>query len=202
MLETTIAFPKYTGIRCLMMPFIQGKPDSVPQEYSAYAAILDSTFLERGAVGYLTIDESPVLAGNAHRAARAKYGRALHTEAGSRAGQFGWGGGSGWGSSYNVTLDPDLEILLANNLSGSCAYWNATHLNTSFDGDIGDCAPQYPYEDATLMQAGDVHRIGILTPHESVPVQKDYDRQFLRIAGSGVHGRENYFTLNTHAKIF
>jgi hypothetical protein len=47
------------------------------------------------------------------------------------------------------------------------------------------------------MKAGEVHEIGILTPHESLPVMADFNRQFLRIVGSGVHGREEYFTQNS-----
>lgn len=192
----TVTFPEYTGTRCLMMPYIQGEPDSVPDEYAAYRSIVASAYIERGEVGFLTIDESPATKGQPHRGARAKFDRALHTEAGLRPGpQYRWGSGH-WGSSVNVTLDRDVQVLLASNLSGSCALWNAEHEDTSFDGDIGDQAHLYPYEDATFMQAGDLHRIGILTPHESLPVQADFDRQFLRIVSSGVHGREPYFTIN------
>jgi hypothetical protein len=177
-----------------MMPYVQGKPDSVPEEYSAYWGIVASTYIKEGDIGYLTIDESPVVQGAPHRGARAKFGRALHTEAGLRpdSGRLAWG----WGYSSNVTLERHVQVLLANNLSGSCALWDAEHEDTSLDGDIGDQAHRYPYEDAVLMQAGEVHQIGILTPHESIPVQADFDRQFLRIVGSGVRGREPYFTAN------
>lgn len=192
----TVTFPEYSGLRCLMMPYIQGEPDSVPNEYASYWDIIAANVLERGSIGYLTIDESPVQAGAAHRGARAKHGRALHTEAGLRPkGRFGWGG-SGWGSTTNVYLDRGVQVLVANNLSDSCALWDAEHEDTSYDGDIGDRADQYPYADAVYMQAGEIHRIGILTPHESLPVQSDFNRQFLRIVGSGVHGREPYFTVN------
>ena len=191
-----VTFPKYSGARCLMMPYVQGEPDSIPDEYAPYRDIVASIYIERGDIGHLTIDESPVVQGLPHRGARAKYGRALHTEAGLRPGpQYRWGSG-GWGSSTNVTLDRGVQVLLASNMSESCALWDTVHEDTSFDGDIGDRADLYPYEDATVMQAGEVHRIGILTPHESLPVQEDFDRQFLRIVGSGVHGREPYFTLN------
>jgi len=176
-----------------MMPYVQGNPDSVPDEYASYWGIIASTFLKKGDIGYLTIDESPVARGLAHRGARAKFDRALHTEAGIRPGnKLAWG----WGTSTEVVLDRDLQVLLANNLGGSCALWDAEHEDTSDDGDIGDQASLYPYEEATIMQAGEVHRIGILTPHESIPVQTDFNRQFLRIVGSGVHGREPYFTVN------
>lgn len=95
-----------------------------------------------------------------------------------------------------MTLDRDVRILIANNLDNSCAVWDVTHEDTSDDGDIGDHAHRYPYRDATFLKSGDVHEIGILTPHESMPVFRDWNRQFLRILSSGVHGREAYFTVN------
>lgn len=189
----TVTFPEYSGIRCLMMPYVQGDPDSIPDEYAAYWDIVATTYVEPGEIGYLTIDESPVRQGSAHRGAHAKFGRPLHTEAGLRPdSQYGWG----WGRLTNVFLERRVPVLLANNLTGSCAYWDAEHEQTSYNGDIGDQADLYPYEDAIIMQAGEVHRIGILTPHESLRVQTDFDRQFLRIVGAGVHGREPYFTVN------
>jgi hypothetical protein len=180
-----------------MMPFIQGIPKSLPKMYSAYADIISACFLEWGKKGYLTIDESIVKCGKAHRSNRAKAKRALHTEAGisPKTLKAGWGTG-GWGKEHKVTLNANTEILLANNLDNSCAIWDKTHKNTSIDGDIGDVADLYPYEDAIFMKAGEVHRIGIFTPHESIPVEKDFKRQFLRIVGSGVNGREEYFTEN------
>lgn len=196
MFVSTIQFPKFTGARCLMMPYIQGDSASVPEEYRTYADIIESVFFKKGDIGYLTIDESIAYKGKAHRGARATTDRALHTEAGRIPGKlYVWGGG-GWGENHNVTLDADTEILLANNLDNSCALWNAVHEDTSLDGDIGYASSQYPYNEAMLMKAGEVHKIGILTPHESLPVDQDTERQFLRIISSGVHGREPYFTKN------
>ena len=108
-----------------------------------------------------------------------------------------WGSeGGGWGRRHLVTLDANVEVLLANSVDNTCAIWDSVHENTSLDGDIGYAAAQYPYEDAIMVQAGDVHKIGIFTPHESLPVKQDTPRQFLRIVSSGVHGREPYFTEN------
>lgn len=198
-----ITFPAYANTRCLMMPFVQGDPDSVPAEYCAYTDIIAATYLEAGKIGYLTIDESPVSAGEAHRAAHAKYARALHTEAGRWSPTtYNWGPPPwGWGPNPNgvqpnVTLERDTQILLANSIDDSAVWWNAEHVDTSVDGDIGDQAELYPYSDAIFMKAGEVHQIGILTPHESLRVKKDSRRQFLRIVGNGVHGREPYFTIN------
>lgn len=195
---STIIFPQYTGTRCLMMPYIQGDPDSVPKEFrKGYESILANNFIEQGEIGFLTIDESPAIANKPHRGKRAKYGRALHTEAGLRPNKlYAWGSVPVWGGGTRVILDRDVQILLANNLDDSCALWNCEHLNTSEDGDIGDFADQYPYDTAIKMKAGEVHQIGILTPHESLPVKQDCHRQFLRIMSKGVHGREDYFTEN------
>jgi hypothetical protein len=190
-----IDFPTYSGIRCLMMPYLQGDPESVPDQYAPYRQILSTVYLDPGETGYLTIDESPVSAGTAHRAYRAKFGRALHTEAGLLDGSYCWGGPC-WGGRPFVRLDPTVQILLANNIDATCALWDAVCADTSSDGDIGDRAESYPLEDAIIMRAGEVHQIGIFTPHESLPVETTAIRQFLRIVGSGVHGREPYFTPN------
>ena len=178
-----------------MMPYIQGDPNSIPREYCVYDEIMAALYLKRGDIGYLTIDESVAVRGKPHRGERAKFSRALHTEAGRHPDKLSaWGGN--WGGRDRVTLNGDVMILLANNLDDSCAVWNAEHPDTSLDGDIGHCADSYPYADAVMMKAGEVHRIGILTPHESLPVDQDVKRQFLRIVSSGVYGREPYFTLN------
>jgi len=179
-----------------MMPFIQGDISSIPKEYHSYADIIKSVFIKKGDIGYLTIDESIAKKGTPHRGDRAKYSRALHTEAGRDPNKiYVWGGG-GWGSVHNVTLDANVEILLANNMDDTCAVWDEVHQDTSLDGDIGYAVNDYPYSDAVMMKRGNVHKIGILTPHESLPVKKDMKRQFLRILSSGVHGREEYFTEN------
>ncbi len=192
----TITFPAFSGIRCLMLPYIQGRPESVPPEYRAgYERILATVFHKAGDIGFLTIDESLAKAGTPHRGAHAKHGRALHTEAGRLPGVYAWGG-CVWGGSANVVLDRDVKVLLANSVDRSCALWDAEHEDTTEDGDIGHLAARYPYSDAVLMRAGDVHEIGILTPHESLPAECDTDRQFLRIISSGAHGREAHFTQN------
>lgn len=196
MLHSTIQFPKYSGAQCLMMPYIQGDPDSVPHAFQSYRDIIKETFLKQGDVGYLTIDESFVQPGKAQRSYRSTTSRAIHTEAGKRPYQkiYVWGGG--WAKSDCVLLDADTEILLANNIDDSCAIWDASHFETSVDGDIGPVSHLYPMEHAIFVKAGDVHKIGILTPHESLPISQGCYRQFIRIISSGVHGAEPYFTKN------
>lgn len=196
MKHAQIEFPDYSGKRCLMMPYIQGDPDSVPVELQDYAKIIEDIVIKRGDLGYLTIDESPATQGQPHRGRRRKHERALHTEAGRHPDKlYVWGGG-GWGRSHRTLLDGDTRVLLANNADDTCAVWDATEQATSLDGDIGHLADKYPYEDATLLQAGEVYDIGILTPHESLPVSRDMPRQFLRIISNTIHGREKNFTNN------
>lgn len=179
---------------------------SVPVAFSPYAKIIESVFVKRGDIGFLTIDESPVVKGKPHRGARAKYGRALHTEVGRIPGVYCWGGGT-WGTPSpsptpaprpkpKVTLDRATRILLASNMDRTTAVWDAEHEDTSEDGDIGYAAEEYPYATAKILENGEVCEIGILTPHESLPPDRDFNRQFLRIIGSGVYGREDYFTIN------
>lgn len=106
-----------------MMPYIQGDLNSLPKEYQSYNKILQNVFIERGKVGFLTIDESPVLKNKPHRAAHAKFERALHTEGGRVQEIYAWGGGSLWGGSPLTILEKDTQILLANNIDNTCAVW-------------------------------------------------------------------------------
>lgn len=200
-MTTTINFPEFTGLRCLMMPYIQGDFKSVPEEYAPYKDIISTVFFQEGDIGFLTIDESFAPKGTPHRGTRSKYGRALHTEAGKQPNKiYRWGGGQ-WGDKANVELERDVKIILANNMDNSCAIWNSEHEDTSLDGDIGYASEQYPYEDATFLASGQISEIGILTPHESLPIKHDFNRQFLRIISKGVHGREDYFTKNPRLEL-
>ena len=190
-----IEFPDYSGIRVLMMPFIQGDASSLPEPIrSNYGAIIESTYLTKGEIGYLTIDESPVKAGKAQRAYRSTTNRAIHTEAGKREQLLCWG--LGWGKSPNVQLSHELEILVASNVAGSTAWWDATVTDTTLDGDIGHLAHLFPYSEANILDVGEVAKLGVLTPHESLPLHEDTSRQFLRIVGYQLKGREPYFTQN------
>ena len=63
MIVNKIVFPHFTGAKCSMMPFIQGDSSSLPDEYKSYSKIIDENYLEKGEIGYLTIDESIVNSG-------------------------------------------------------------------------------------------------------------------------------------------
>lgn len=67
MITNTIQFPKFTGIKCNMMPFIQGDASSLPDMYKPYTKIINDNYLEKGEIGLLTIDESFVESGKSQR---------------------------------------------------------------------------------------------------------------------------------------
>ena len=109
-----------------------------------------------------------------------------------------WGGIPYWGGEHNVTLREDTRILIGSNQSNTTAVWD-DQVDASLiseDGDIGYLADSYPYETASILQANEVKEIGIFTPHESLPVEQEMNRSFIRIVGNGVTGREPYFTEN------
>lgn len=194
-------FPKPTNTRILMMPFIQGDPDSLPNGLETYHDFVERFWLEAGEVGFLTIDEQFVKAGIAQRG----YGnseRTLHTEACAH-GQWGawktvdmasWGS-SGWGVDYTVFLDNDLQVLIGNSIESTCAVWDSEEAPTK-DGDLGHIAHLYPREQAHMMKSGEIVQIGIRTPHECISQPESGVRQFARVVGKGVHGRADHFTVN------
>ncbi len=192
-----IIFPEFTGARCYMMPFIQGRADSLPKEFLPYADIIEATAFEgqAGEIGLITIDESHVDAGKSQRG----YGngeRTIHTEACLSEGKLRWG--STWGPGTHVYLEPDLRVLIANSIEDTCMVWDVNVEDTTPDGDLSMRAAEFPRSSGRMMGAGELMEIGIFTPHEPIPQKQSGNRQFFRIVGKGVHGRDTYFTRNEH----
>lgn len=52
MITNTIQFPEFTGVKCNMMPFIQGDSSSLPEAYQPYAKIINNNFLEKVKLDY------------------------------------------------------------------------------------------------------------------------------------------------------
>ena len=193
-----IIFPKFTKARCYMMPFIQGRAESLPKEFLPYADIVEANAFEgqAGEIGLITIDESHVDAGKSQRG----YGsgdRTIHTEACLAEGKLRWGGPSpSWGRDTRVLLEPDLRVLIANSIEDTCMVWDVNVEDTTPDGDLSMRADEFPRSSGRMMGAGELMEIGIFTPHEPIPQKQSGNRQFFRIVGKGVHGRDTYFTRN------
>lgn len=191
-----IEFPEFTGIKCNMMPFIQGNSNSLPKEYKPYSSIIDSNFLEYGEIGFLTIDESYVEKGKSQRGFNsAGIERNVHVEVGRFGDVYRWGGG-GWHGKATTILLEDTKVLISNSVSDTCRVWNSKEKSFTKDGDLSEYINKYPDSTGRLMKAGELAQIDILTPHECVTQSVSGLRQFFRIIGKGVIGKEDYFTVN------
>lgn len=203
-----INFPKFTGLSCVMMPFIQGEPNSLPKEYKPYLSIISENYLEKGKIGFLTIDERFVKAGSSQRGFNsAGINRNVHIEVGRRSDINCWGsdgsdgdGTNTWGRRSATTLHDNTMVLIANSISNTCRVWNAVEKRNTNDGDLSMYISDYPEESGKLLKAGELVKMSIFTPHECVNQTQSGNRQFFRIVGEGVKGRESYFTVNSLVK--
>ena len=198
MIVNTIEFPVFSNINCKMMPFIQGDPESIPEMYKAYSDIIENNFIEKGEIGFLTINESFVTKGKSQRGYNStNCDRNVHVEVGHYKNTLKWGGTIyTWGSKEFTTLDRDTQVLIANSISDTCRVWNVIDNRYTENGDLTQYIDDYPEETGLLLKTGEVAKINILTPHECVSQLISQNRQFFRIVGKGVTGRESYFTIN------
>ena len=200
MITNTIQFPEFTGVKCNMMPFIQGDASSLPDAYKPYAKIINENYLEKGEIGLLTIHESFVEGGKSQRGYNSMgINRNVHIEVGRHEKLNCWGGsggGSSWGGKYKTLLDDETMVLIANSISDTCRIWDAKEMAFTKDGDLSAYIDKYPAETGILLKAGEVAKISIFTPHEAINQTQSGKRQFFRIVGKGVKGREDYFTIN------
>ncbi len=195
MIVNQIKFPEFTGIKCNMMPFIQGDSSSLPDMYKSYAHIVDKNYLEKGEIGFLTIDESFVKGGASQRGYNAaRIDRNVHIEVGRHKNQNSWG--SSWGGNKKTILDDSTMVLIANSISNTCRVWDTKEMSYTKNGDLSDYINKYPVNTGVLLKTGELARISIFTPHECVNQKLSGNRQFFRIVGKGVKGREDYFTIN------
>ncbi len=196
MIVNKIQFPEVTGIKCNMMPFIQGDSSSLPKIYEPYSKIINENYLEKGEVGFLTIHESFVQCGKSQRGYNSTgINRNVHIEVGRHENINGWGGSS-WGGRFKTLLDDETMVLIANSISDTCRLWDEKEMSYTKDGDLSAYIEKYPEETGFLLKSGEVAKISIFTPHECIPQNESSNRQFFRIVGKGVHGIEDYFTVN------
>jgi len=203
-----------------MMPFIQGDSSSLPKEYLSYSHIIDENFLEIGEIGFLTIDESFVKGGKSQRGYNSKgINRNVHIEVGWHGDVSCWGGGGGvptwgsspkpkwggsypsWGGSPRTTLEEDTMVLIANSISDTCKVWDTIDKSYTNDGDLSEYIDRYPEDSGILLKDGELAKISIFTPHECITQLESSERQFFRIVGKGVKGREEHFTINPKVKL-
>lgn len=169
-------FPDFTGLRIMMMPFHVDDPHgSLPPRVRAYADLIDYVTTDGGhkppaGVGYLTIDEAELRAGETHRRP------GLHVDGVGEDGTVGaapYGGGGGYASAGMV--------LMANALG--CVGWAGDFEGAPGpDGDCAHLAPQCLGREAIFFEPLRAYWCGPLAVHQAVPVQRACRRQFLRVS--------------------
>jgi hypothetical protein len=194
-------WPKPTGIRCNMMPFVLGEQSSLPEWAQPYWPLIAKCPLpknEQKLVGYLTIDESVVEYGKTQRRAglhveatlnRARGGR-MHTV--SRAIVSHWGAGQ---VMVPPTSSYEGGIYMASNMKGSTAIWmaelQAPERNLGYHGDVSHLSGFLQESGATyfVMEAGQLWWLTDMCPHEALPhlsSKKPFMRQYFRLVTSAV----------------
>lgn len=204
----TIQFPIFSGIKCTMMPFIQGDNSSLPEIYRPYAKIIQENFIDPGELGFLTIQESFVNVGMSQRGYNSTgASRSVHVEVGTIEGStveevrcWGSGWGSSWGGRASTRLSDETMILIANSIADTCRVWDTKEMRYTKDGDLSAYIDEYPESSGLLLGAGEVAKISIFTPHECVNQNVSGNRQFFRVVGKEVTGRDTYFTINPLVK--
>lgn len=166
-------FPNWSGTRIQMMPVMMSDPESIPANLGNWKdAFVRLCSFSKGAkgIGYLTIDERKVKAGEVHRRP------GLHVD-----GMGVWGRGGGWGIN---------GMLMSSNVE-ACVAWNQEFLGYPNKGtDVGDPREgdcEHLREQASdlfrlALRAGRVYWCEAMCVHESIPVKVDAFRTFVRLS--------------------
>lgn len=177
--------PRFAGTRVLLMPIIHGDRTSLPDELAAYGPLVEdfakAAPAYHGQVVYLTIDEKFVRAGQTHRR------RGLHVdgfylteEGGRRSGTWGGGGGA-WGGA-SVLGDGGTGLLTVSDVAG-CRAWGQEFAGVPApEGDCEHFRPQCRLDRQETLAPGGIYWLGPLCVHESLPMEKDTRRTFVRLS--------------------
>jgi len=184
-----IQFPEPQDIKINMMPFVMGKIESLPEAYRHYWPLIERCELppeELGKVGYLTIHESLVPAGQTQRRG------GLHIESpgnlkepGSfKDKRYDWGCGIVVDDASTVKGG----IYMASNVSNSCRVWNAQIQDPgSLVGNLGSLEHiRDNLGEGIFMEANQLYWLTDVTPHESMPLENETRRQFFRLVTSSL----------------
>lgn len=167
----TVPLPEFTGIRVMMMPIVIGDASSIPEELSGYLPTLEAMWgrcsQHNGKVGYVTIDEKMVRAGETHRR------RGLHVDGVYHGKAGGWGGGPGgpWAKG---------GMIIASSPAG-CKAWEGTFRGEP--GPEGECdhfADQC--DEGIVLEEGVAYWMSATCVHESLPQEEDVERQLIRLS--------------------
>ncbi|ARF08182.1 hypothetical protein Catovirus_1_232 [Catovirus CTV1] len=191
-----VSFPTKRNIKINMMPYVIGKKDTIPPEYSHYNEIIEECEYyvtnRKNQIGYLSIWESNVDKNSSHRRG------GLHTEK-HPDGQ--WGGS--WGNKMT-----NGGIFMASNVDNSCRIWN-TSIQTP--GKMGDCEHLRDEIEKKFkgenMEKDRIYWLSDDCPHESLPLTETTYRQWFRLVLGDIsiwyknHSTPNYLGVNPKAEI-
>ena len=165
--------PQFSGTRIQMMPVEMGNLKSLPPSLSHWAGAVKFMFalaIKHPGIGYLTIDEREVPAGQCHRRP------GLHVD-----GMGAWGkGGGGWGVNGMLTVS---------NVA-ACAAWNQKFegepLTGEFnDEDEGNCEhlrSQCREDCRFVLKPNWLYWCSGMCVHESLPLEWNARRTFVRLS--------------------
>jgi len=191
LVKSHVSFPKPLGININMMPFVMGLKSSLPEEYQHYWHLVEDCEVDDaqlGKVGFLTIHECYVPAGQAQRRA------GIHTESfrmdmsekGCVEVDY-WGGGGPFQEG---------GLYMASTVSSSCRLWDLM-LETDSEAAAGHLGSLEHMRDflegdprvqelQRVMEANALYWLTDVTPHESLPLRSGSYRQYFRLVTSQV----------------
>jgi hypothetical protein len=159
-----VKLPSFTGLRIMMMPIRLNDVRTIPKMLGGWRdVVIRLTELCRmwSGVGYITIDEAHVKAGETHRRP------GMHVD-----GDL-WGGGGPWARN---------GMLLVSSHAG-CRGWHQDFGGApGEDGDCSHLADQCDPLAEVVMQPGVVYHCNPTAVHESMLMTQDTARQFCRLS--------------------
>ena len=177
-----LSFPKPSNTRIQMMPIdvhtVDGGDILLPWRQTVQQLLKEFPLglldAETGDIGYITIDEMKMNAGQRQRRS------GLHVDGWAADGKNvtahgGGGGGTTWANKYGM--------LLANNMDDTCrVYIGNLPSEPGYDGCCEHMRDQLHTMQAVDMKAGDIWWMNSLALHETLPQANAGVRQFIRMS--------------------
>lgn len=161
--------PDFSGTRIMMMPVRLGSLDGVPAHFQGLIDYLYGLTESRwlGHIGYLTIDERVLEPGETLRRSGLHVDGYYHGRCGA------WGGGGTWGSVGN-------GMLTVSSTSHCRAWLGRAYDEPDAEGGCNhvDLDDLIPYQ----FKANKIYWVDGACVHESLPVDRKMERQFIRLS--------------------
>lgn len=166
--HSPVKFPEFSGTRIMMMPVQLGSLAGIPENYHQLLIALYSMVESRllGEIGYLTIDEQQLQAGEYLR----RPGKHVDGYYNGRSGA--WCGGGQWGSVGN-------GMLIASS-TANCRAWLGFYPGEP--DNEGSCEHIQLDDNNEVFEANQVYWVDGACIHETLAMNQDSPRQFIRLS--------------------